>query len=372
MSGGLQLRVFGFPTRIQWSFLAVITLLGWTPGVTASRLAIWVVLAAVSITWHELGHAFAARRLGAEPSIDLYGFGGLTRWQPPADPSRLQMIGVSLAGPGAGMLLGLLVLAGVVVAGGTGSGDTRFFVLAALWINLGWGLVNLLPVLPLDGGHVMTELIPGDRPTRIRRAAIVSILTGGIAAVALVVVGFVFGALIFGWAVADNISTLNAASRARRRQQGLEEGAAILDRVARREPGSLDEAVALVERMRPDELPFRIAAIETAAAAGESRAVRALLDVPGQTPPGLWALVLVAETGGIEGLEEMVSIYRREPTVFHARWLTIAMHRAGRMAELASVIAGPEVTPGADVVAGAAELAAGLGHAEVAAALGPR
>ncbi len=372
MSAGLQLRVFGFPTRIQWSFLVVITLLGWTPGVTAPRLAMWVVLAAVSIMGHELGHAFAARRLGAEPTIDLYGFGGLTRWQPPAEPSRLQMIGVSLAGPGAGMALGLLVAAGVIVAGGTGSGDARFFVLAALWINLGWGLVNLLPVLPLDGGHVMTELIPGDRPTRTRRAAIVSIVTGGIAALALVVVGFVFGALIFGWTVAENFSTLRATSRERRRQHELEEGAAILDRIARREPGSLDEAVALVERMRPDELPFRIAAIETAAAGGEVGEIRALLDVPGPTPPGLWALVLVAETGGLEGLEEMVAIYRREPTVFHARWLTIAMHRARRMAELAAVIATPGVAPEADVVANAAELAAGLGHADVAAALGPR
>ena len=31
---------------------------------------------------------------------------------------------------------------------------------SALWVNLGWGILNLLPILPLDGGHI-TESVAG-------------------------------------------------------------------------------------------------------------------------------------------------------------------------------------------------------------------
>jgi membrane-associated protease RseP (regulator of RpoE activity) len=27
-----------------------------------------------------------------------------------------------------------------------------------LWVNLGWGILNLLPILPLDGGHIAASI----------------------------------------------------------------------------------------------------------------------------------------------------------------------------------------------------------------------
>ena len=33
-----------------------------------------------------------------------------------------------------------------------------------MWVNLGWGVLNLLPILPLDGGHIassVAELVAG-------------------------------------------------------------------------------------------------------------------------------------------------------------------------------------------------------------------
>ncbi len=35
-----------------------------------------------------------------------------------------------------------------------------------LWANVGWGVLNLLPMLPLDGGYVFAGLIERDRPGR--------------------------------------------------------------------------------------------------------------------------------------------------------------------------------------------------------------
>ena len=35
-----------------------------------------------------------------------------------------------------------------------------------VWVNLGWGVLNLLPILPLDGGHItasVAEMVAGRR-----------------------------------------------------------------------------------------------------------------------------------------------------------------------------------------------------------------
>ena len=93
--GGVRFRLFGFPVRVQLSFFLVVVLLGLFPGATVGTVIIWTAVAAVSILWHELGHAFAARRLGSSPTIDLYGFGGLTHWQPREDASRWHLISVA-------------------------------------------------------------------------------------------------------------------------------------------------------------------------------------------------------------------------------------------------------------------------------------
>jgi membrane-associated protease RseP (regulator of RpoE activity) len=39
-----------------------------------------------------------------------------------------------------------------------------FAILQLKWINLYWGLINLLPVLPLDGGRISEALLENSRP----------------------------------------------------------------------------------------------------------------------------------------------------------------------------------------------------------------
>ena len=87
-------------------------------------------------------------------NIELHGLGGQVSHTRTA-PSR-QLV-ISLAGPLAGFTFGCLVLLVSWVAlpsHGTPGWLVRT-VDALLYVNLGWSLFNLLPVLPLDGGNAL-------------------------------------------------------------------------------------------------------------------------------------------------------------------------------------------------------------------------
>ena len=169
------------------------------------RVLIWVGAVFVSILVHEFGHALVARGQGAYPNITLYAFGGLASYQP-VRHSPWQRIQVAAAGPAAGFLLAACTMialrvsgrqAGLVPRGGEpllmGAGefyqlslvafDAFFTPLASnrlnllivdlLVINILWGMINLLPVFPLDGG----QIAPGgaDRGESVERVRPVAV-----------------------------------------------------------------------------------------------------------------------------------------------------------------------------------------------------
>ena len=77
------------------------------------------------------------------------------------------------------------------------------------------------------------------------------------------------------------------------------------------------------------------AAVETAAMSGHGPEARRLLErLPGQAPPGLYALVVASETFGQRGVDELDEIFHREPDRFHARWLAFALHAGGRLDQM--------------------------------------
>ncbi len=369
---GVQFQLFGFPVRVQASFFLVVLLLGLFPGATLATVVIWTGVAAVSILWHELGHAFAARRLGSKPTIDLYSFGGLTHWQPRADATRWHLISVALAGPFAGVVLGGIVGLGALAAGGVGDGNLRFFVLVMLWINLGWGMVNLLPVLPLDGGHVLAELLPGTREQRWRRAAIVSVVTGVVAGIILIAIGYFFAAIVFGWAVMTNVAAIRAPAEAAKRQEQAGEIRRVLVGLSERRDGAPAEAMAISATLSgPQQTDFKGAAVETAAMSGHGPEARRLLErLPGQVPPAMYALVVASETFGERGVDELEEIFHRDPNRLHARWLTFGLHVGGRLDEMVGQVHRvPATSRDAAAVEAAAAIADWAGDPNVAAEL---
>jgi Zn-dependent protease len=144
-------------------------------------IAIWVAIVFVSVLVHELGHALVGRMFGLTPQIELHGMGGTTSWVDGRDIGHARGIAISLAGPFAGFALAGLLFASMKL----GFQPKQLHALLArdlaLEINLYWGIFNLAPLLPLDGGNVMRGALNlvtkgrGEKPARL-----ISILMGGL------------------------------------------------------------------------------------------------------------------------------------------------------------------------------------------------
>ncbi|NOZ93117.1 MAG: hypothetical protein GXP47_00035 [Acidobacteria bacterium] len=159
-------RPGGVPLRIHISWLLLLGWVGWVaaglPPQVALKLLVLMLLLVGSVLAHELAHALAGRTLGLRATaVTLYPFGGLSTFDRlPAGEARTAL--VFLAGPAAN----LAVAAGFWLAGGR-SAAVHLAAPAAgaplvtwlVWSNLSLGLLNLAPILPLDGGQVVRTLL---------------------------------------------------------------------------------------------------------------------------------------------------------------------------------------------------------------------
>lgn len=201
----MRFALLGIPVEVHPTFWLTVLLLS---GVTSARgldvggVARWIGLVFVSVLVHELGHAFAMRRFGREPSIALVGLGGETRWGdgPRVSPGRVAL--VSFAGPCAGFVLALPFVALHLSGAVAGIPWAAGFVRDALFVNVGWGVLNLLPILPLDGGKIADVLGFAAFGTRGARGVRVLslVLAGGILAWALTN-GMVWIAMLAGLSI---------------------------------------------------------------------------------------------------------------------------------------------------------------------------
>lgn len=200
----LRFTLFGFPVTIHWMFWLTSAMLGYgfarVPGREGlTMLLLWMAVVLVSVLVHELGHAFAFRRFGHRPQITLAAFGGYA--QGTSMLTRREDILVSLAGPLYGLALfgALYFLKPYLVATTPGFGPSswNFFLAMMLFVNLWWSLLNLLPILPMDGGRVFAAMM-AHHPQRQKIVPMV----GLIVAIAVAITGLMrqqlFLAVMFG------------------------------------------------------------------------------------------------------------------------------------------------------------------------------
>ncbi len=175
----VKLRLLGIPLRVKLSFVLVVCLLGMRlvrsavadPLAVIGRLGIWVGVVLISVIVHELGHALLARRFGAEVTMELWALGGLTLWQPGAKPiTPARRAAIAAAGSTLGFVMGgaAYPLWKMVEPG---SGLAYLALGWIVWVNLGWGLINWLPIRVLDGGHIFQAVIDVLWPKRSARIA---------------------------------------------------------------------------------------------------------------------------------------------------------------------------------------------------------
>lgn len=125
---------------------------------TGLGILLWAVIVFISVLIHEYGHALTALAFGQKAEIHLVGLGGLTQ----REGSKLALwkdFIVVLNGPLAGLLLG----SAAYLLATTLDGHLHSHLEYALWItfyaNMVWTVMNLLPIYPLDGGHLLRIIL---------------------------------------------------------------------------------------------------------------------------------------------------------------------------------------------------------------------
>ena len=104
---------------------------------------------------HEAGHYAAARLLGERiAQVELTPFGGVMTYAPGKSPSKgIRGVFVAAAGP-LGNALALLAASSPSVQRALGHDGMQAFIMA----NLAMLSLNLMPVLPLDGGNIVFSI----------------------------------------------------------------------------------------------------------------------------------------------------------------------------------------------------------------------
>ena len=158
-------------------------------------VAIYALPVLFAITLHEAAHGYVARHFGDMTAyaqgrvslnplrhIDLLGtivvplvmlaFSGfLFGWAKPVPVNysalrkpRRHMAWVAAAGPGANLLMAvawaLLLKIAVLLPPNTFSDPLQLMSEAGIKVNLIFMFLNLLPILPLDGGRIVASLLP--------------------------------------------------------------------------------------------------------------------------------------------------------------------------------------------------------------------
>ena len=170
-------------------------------------IAVYAIPVLLAITLHEAAHGYVARMFGDHTAaiagritlnplrhIDpigtvvvpiailllssIGGGGFLFGWAKPVPVNfgnlrrpKQQMVWVAAAGPGANiaMAIGWALVYNILAMLGS---DERFFVemaTAGIMVNIGLMALNLLPVPPLDGGRILTGLLPARLAWRFAR-----------------------------------------------------------------------------------------------------------------------------------------------------------------------------------------------------------
>ncbi|MGC1273429.1 MAG: site-2 protease family protein [Planctomycetaceae bacterium] len=215
----LRFSLFGIPVTVSPFFWVTAGLLGFSklfiePGGPANLIA-WILCVFLSILLHEFGHALTMRAFRHDPEVVLHHFGGYATYRDRGRETPFRSLLISAAGPAIQLVLFAMLLGLYIWLNMTDrlpeSGTPLWTALASmLEINLIWPIVNMLPVLPLDGGRMLSSILSlfGVR-SATDWALKVGVFVGVIAAVFfLVFTGSFLAGAMFAFMAMENYQTL--------------------------------------------------------------------------------------------------------------------------------------------------------------------
>lgn len=180
----IRFSLFGIPVEVQPFFWISLVILGGASGADSAgaifRIVLFTLAGFISILVHELGHALTARSFGANCRITLQAFGGYAAYSG-GQMSRKRSFLITLAGPAIQIILGLIVSA-VYFSLPSLSENGDHFLVTLMAISFVWAILNLLPVLPLDGGQMLNAVLG---PARIKITLWVTIITATVVAIGM-------------------------------------------------------------------------------------------------------------------------------------------------------------------------------------------
>lgn len=221
-------HVFQIPVRVDYRWFAVLILISLLTATSLPAEAqsfpvrflfglVSTLVFFASILFHELAHAWTARREGVDVlEIILHPFGGLARLRREPDTPRAEFR-IAIAGPMASFLLALVFLFLSWASWNVGT-DVLTPLFVVLFIgNILLAIFNLFPGYPLDGGRVLRALL-WQRGTDLNEATITTGRAGQIISIALITAGIFLAFLTPGgfftgvWTAIVGVFLLDSAS----------------------------------------------------------------------------------------------------------------------------------------------------------------
>lgn len=181
------------PISIHPLFWLISFFIGWMWTMTLTGALLCVAIILVSVLFHEFGHALTALLFGQKTRIELAAFGGFT-YREGRKLKLWEEFLVVLNGPVAGFFL--FLVAYVVYKHVPIETPALLFAVKFTFVaNLFWTVINLVPVLPLDGGHLLSIILEGIFGFKGVKMAII---TGLVIAVAISIFFFALGMFLIG------------------------------------------------------------------------------------------------------------------------------------------------------------------------------
>ena len=154
----MNFRFLNIPVEIHptfWIFLLFFTKFYQDPSIESVIVGIVLIF---SLLVHEYGHALTAVYFGASPTITLEAFGGKAQYNGRRITPKQEFL-ITLNGPLLESLLIVLPFFLLKMGVFAGHAYIQYFLYVTMRLNILWCLLNLIPLVPLDGGHLVRYIL---------------------------------------------------------------------------------------------------------------------------------------------------------------------------------------------------------------------